>query len=77
MIDRDRNNPPNAKTDHINKQGMYTNMIKYGINDHAKRAFERPPFYMTVAKMGEHSGTKRQDCDGMLSKTKRESKADE
>ena len=52
-------------------------MIKYGINDHAKRAFERPPFYMTVAKMGEHSGTKRQDCDGMLSKTKRESKADE
>lgn len=42
--------PKAPVSDHINKQGMYTNFIRNGSSEQAKRTFLRPPFYMTEAK---------------------------
>ena len=46
MNKNENNLKPDAKTDHINKQGMYTNMVKYDTSEKAKEIFKRPPFYM-------------------------------
>ena len=42
---------PNASTNHMVRQGMYTNLIKYGTTEQAKNTFQRPPFYMTASEV--------------------------
>ena len=55
--------PKAPVSDHINKQGMYTNFIKNGSTDDAKVAFSREPWYLTVARMEKEKQDKKEDKD--------------
>ena len=59
MHDRNQKIKPDAKTEHVNKQGMYVTMVKYGTTEKAKECFKRPPFYMDA--VNNHKSSKEDD----------------
>lgn len=77
MISKTRKLLPDTPTDHLTKQGVYGNMLRYGVTEEAKKTFRRPPYYKTasevrtvkVEEMGEHSDAmssevERKETDG-------------